>query len=96
MTSSEPALEHLPSAWMYRARLPRTKLSSPAPDATFRGTVELPAGRRLQLDGWRGMVGHNWGAEHAERWVWLHGVGFAQDADAWLDVGVGRIRSRDG
>ena len=23
------------------------------------------------------MVGHNWGAEHAARWIWLHGVAFA-------------------
>jgi hypothetical protein len=90
--SREPALEHLPSAWMYRARLPRTKLSSPAPDARFQGTLELDGGPRLQLDGWRGMVGHNWGSEHAERWIWLHGIDFAQAEDAWLDVAVGRIR----
>jgi hypothetical protein len=38
------------------------------------------------------MVGHNWGAEHAERWIWLHGVGFAEDESAWLDVALGRIR----
>ncbi len=89
--SSEPELAHLPAAWMYRARLPRTKLSSPAPDATFQGTVELPDGRTLQVQDWRGMVGHNWGTEHAERWVWLHGVGFAEEDDAWLDVALGRI-----
>jgi hypothetical protein len=23
-----------------------------------------------------GMVGHNWGGEHAERWIWLHGLDF--------------------
>jgi len=37
------------------------------------------------------MVGHNWGAEHAERWIWLHGIGFAEEPDAWLDVALGRI-----
>jgi hypothetical protein len=89
--SSEPELRHLPAEWMYRARLPRTKLTSPAPDARFRGTLELQDGQILKLDGWRGMVGHNWGAEHAERWIWLHGVGFAQEPDAWLDVALGRI-----
>ncbi len=89
--SSEPELRHLPAAWMYRTKLPRTKLTSPAPDARFQGTVELPDGRTLRLEDWRGMVGHNWGAEHAERWVWLHGVGFAQAPDAWLDVALGRI-----
>ncbi len=89
--SAEPELRHLPRAWMYRAPLPRTKLTSPAPAAAFEGTIELP-GRTLQLQGWRGMVGHNWGAEHAERWIWLHGIDFAQDPDAWLDVAIGRIR----
>jgi len=90
--SGEQELRHLPSAWMYRARLPRTKLTSPAPDARFQGTIELPDGRALQLDGWRGMVGHNWGSEHAERWIWLHGIDFAQAQSAWLDVALGRIR----
>jgi hypothetical protein len=88
----EPELAHLPRAWMYRAPLPRTKLTSPSPSARFGGTIELPDGRTLQADGWRGMVGHNWGAEHAERWVWLHGVAFAEDESAWLDVALGRIK----
>ncbi len=89
--ASEQELRHLPSRWMYRAPLPRTKLTSPSPSARFNGTLELPDGRELQLEGWRGMVGHNWGAEHAARWIWLHGVGFAEDERAWLDVALGRI-----
>ena len=32
--------------------------------------------RRLRLDRWRGTVGHNWGTEHADSWVWLHAAGF--------------------
>jgi hypothetical protein len=89
--SQATELRHLPAQWMYRAKLPRTKLTSPAPSATFEGEVELPDGRSMRVDGWQGMVGHNWGAEHAERWVWLHGVGFAREPDAWLDVALGRI-----
>lgn len=89
--STEPELRHLPRAWMYRAPLPRTKLTSPAPSARIDGSLQLPDGRELQLDGWRGMIGHNWGAEHAERWIWLHGVAFDQAPDAWLDVALGRI-----
>ena len=50
--SSEPELRHLPAAWMYRARLPRTKLTSPAPDARLQGTIELPDRPALRLDGW--------------------------------------------
>jgi hypothetical protein len=89
--SAEPELRHLPYAWLYRAPLPRTKLTSPAPAAHFTGTLEL-AERTLQLDGWRGMVGHNWGAQHAERWIWLHGIGFGDDPEAWIDVAIGRVR----
>jgi len=92
VAADEPELRHLPRGWMYRAPLPRTKLTSPSPSARFSGTFALPDGRSLALDGWRGMVGHNWGAEHAERWIWLHGVGFEEDEDAWLDVALGRIR----
>ena len=89
--SEEPELRHLPHALLYRAPLPRTKLTSPAPAARFEGTLEL-AERTIELDGWRGMVGHNWGAQHAERWIWLHGVGFEEDPEAWIDVAIGRVR----
>ena len=87
----EAPLRHLPRSWMYRAPLPRTMLESPLPDAVFAGWVEA-GGRRVEVAGWRGMVGHNWGAEHAERWVWLHAVGFAEAPGAWLDVALGRVR----
>jgi hypothetical protein len=89
--STEPELRHLPRAWMYRAPLPRTKLTSPAPAASFNGTIEIP-GSTIELSDWHGMVGHNWGAEHAERWIWLHGIDFQEDPDAWLDVAIGRVR----
>jgi len=84
-------LQHLQRAWLYRAPLPRTKLTSPAPDARFDGSLHMPDQRELDVENWRGMVGHNWGSEHAERWIWLHGVGFAEDATAWLDVALGRV-----
>ena len=86
-----PPLRHLPHPRLYGAPLPRTKLESPAPAARFSGTVEAD-GRRLELDGWPGMVGHNWGAQHAERWIWLHGIGFDGAPDAWLDLAAGRVR----
>jgi hypothetical protein len=73
---------------MYRARLPRTKTLSPVPAASFDGTLAID-GRELRVDGWRGMVGHNWGAQHAERWIWLHGLTESGD---WLDAVVGRVR----
>jgi hypothetical protein len=91
-SSEEAPLRHLSPEWLYRTPVPRTKLTSPAPAARFDGSLELDGRVPIELAGWRGMVGHNWGAEHAERWIWLHGIGFAEEPDAWLDVALGRLR----
>jgi hypothetical protein len=85
-------LRHLPWEWMYRAPLPRTKPESPQPDAVFTGWLEA-GGRRTEVAGWRGMVGHNWGTEHAERWAWIHAAGFEGGVPGdHLDVAAGRVR----
>lgn len=85
-------LRHLPKPWMYRQRLPRTKLLSPAPAAVFDGTLEID-GERTDVRGWPGMVGHNWGEQHAEEWIWLSGLAFEEaPSTTWLDVALGRIR----
>jgi hypothetical protein len=88
--SEEPELHHLEPSWLYRAPLPRTKLTSPLPAARFDGSIQLPD-RTVEVHDWRGMVGHNWGSEHAERWIWLHGIGFEEDPSAWLDVAIARV-----
>jgi hypothetical protein len=90
--TSEPPLFHLPRAWMYGSGLTKTKLLSPAPAARFDGRVRA-GGRELSLDGWRGMIGHNWGSQHAERWVWLHGLGFDGAGEGtWLDAAIGKVK----
>jgi hypothetical protein len=86
--TSEPPLFHLPRAWMYRARLPRTKLLSPAPAARFDGSLRVD-GRAVAVDAWPGVIGHNWGAQHAERWIWLHGLTESGD---WLDAALGKVK----
>jgi hypothetical protein len=91
-SSPEPELRHLPREWLYRAPLPRTKLTSPAPAASFDGALEVAGQHAIELRGWRGMVGHNWGSEHAERWIWLHGVDFEEAPEAWLDIALGRVK----
>jgi hypothetical protein len=83
----EAPLFHLPNSLMYRSKLPKTKLCSPAPFAVFGGRMGIGE-RQIPLDGWRGMVGHNWGSEHAERWIWLHAI--TDDGD-WLDAAIGRV-----
>jgi len=82
---------YLPRSWMYRARMPRTKAVSLEPHATFHGRVTA-GGQTIDIDGWPGMVGHNWGSEHAERWVWLHGADFVEAPDSWFDATIGRIK----
>ncbi|OBK33263.1 hypothetical protein A5658_13595 [Mycobacterium sp. 1245111.1] len=85
------ALEHLHSAFLYRAPLPRTKATSPVPDLDFEGTLVLD-GTPVDLTGWTGMLGHNWGTEHAARWIWLRACGFGDDGAGWLDAVLGRVR----
>jgi hypothetical protein len=86
----EPAFRHLPYDFLYGAKLPRTKFLSPYPDARYTGTVTID-GRETELDRWPGMVGHNWGAEHAERWTWLQANEF-READGYFDAALGRIK----
>lgn len=83
-------LRHLPYSWLYRAPLPKTKLLSPYPDARFSGAVTV-AGERIEVDEWPGMIGHNWGAEHAERWIWMHGAEL-RGGEGHFDVAAGRIK----
>jgi hypothetical protein len=83
--------KYLPSDRLYETRLPETKFVAPYPDARFEGRVELD-GETIELDGWPGMIGHNWGSEHAERWVWLEGTGFADAPDTYFDAGAAQIK----
>ena len=87
----EPAFPYLPKGWMYTAKLPRTKALALRPAVRVSGTVTV-RGRTVELAGWPGMIGHNWGAEHAERWIWLHGTDFAEQPAAWIDGTIGRIK----
>jgi hypothetical protein len=91
-TDDHEPFHHLPRDFLYRARLPKTKFLSPYPDAVFNGQLEV-GGERIVVEGWRGMIGHNWGAEHAERWVWIQGSGFeGHSPEDYFDMAVGRIK----
>jgi hypothetical protein len=86
-TGEDPAFAHLPLPFLYAAPLPRTKSVSLRPRVRFTGEVRVD-GRAIDLAGWTGMLGHNWGSEHAERWIWLRGAG----ADWVLDMVLGRLK----
>jgi hypothetical protein len=84
--------KYLPADWLYEAPLPKTKFVAPYPEARFSGTLTVEGADPIALDGWPGMIGHNWGTEHAERWVWLEGTGFEDAPGAYFDAGAARIR----
>jgi hypothetical protein len=87
---AEPC-KYLPADWLYEAPLPRTKFVAPYPDARFEGRLEIDD-VGIELADWPGMVGHNWGSEHAERWVWLEGTGFADSPGTYFDAGAARVK----
>jgi hypothetical protein len=87
---AEPC-KYLPSDRLYETRLPKTKFVAPFPDARFSGALKID-GETVELDSWPGMIGHNWGTEHAERWVWLEGTGFDGSPDTYFDAGAARIK----
>src|SRR3954470_6475613 len=48
----EPELRHLPRGWMYKAPIPRTKLTSPFPGARFSGSVSF-GDTTVELEDWQ-------------------------------------------
>jgi hypothetical protein len=85
-------LAYLPSERLYDRRLPRSNGAAIVPDATFAGSLKI-AGTSVDVAGWRGVVGHNWGADHADRWIWLHVPGLGpRDPGGWLDLILARVR----
>jgi hypothetical protein len=91
ITVEQPPLRPLRPQALYQAPLPRTKLEATVPDGDVTGMLAV-GGREITLSGWRGTVGHNWGSEHADSWVWLHAAGFGAAPEAWLELVLARIR----
>ncbi len=85
---AEPLRPLRPRA-LYRLPVPRTKTEVPVPLGTLRGRLDV-AGRSWQVHGWPATVGHNWGAEHAEQWAWLHGAHLGRMT--WLELVLARVR----
>jgi hypothetical protein len=48
-----------------------SKIVSPHPDLRFSGHYRV-GDRRTEVDGWRGMQGHNWGRRHTHAYGWVH------------------------
>jgi hypothetical protein len=82
------ALPYLPAERLYDAAVPRTKGVALHPRVLVDGAVQA-GGERWELSGWEGVLGHNWGAEHAEHWVYLHA---ALPGGDWVDLALARTR----
>jgi len=89
--AGEGPVRPLRPGWLYRAPVPRTKLEATVPDGLISGTLEVD-GQLVAVSQWRGTVGHNWGSEHADSWVWLHAADFGAAADGWLELALARVR----
>ncbi|MCU1600448.1 MAG: hypothetical protein JWO22_1157 [Frankiales bacterium] len=74
-SSDHEPVPYLPKA-LYDRRFPRSNGALLVPHGTVSGTFD-----GHDLTGWSAVVGHNWGAEHAHAWEWLHGT----DGDDWFD-----------
>lgn len=95
-------VRYLPARWLYDRRFPRSGGVALIPHTAVSGAITLPpvgdppsgvdANAAVKLEGWDGMVGHNWGSEHLEHWVWAHAGGFGEDRADWVDLVLARIR----
>ena len=73
--ASAPPVPYLPRM-LYDRSFPRSNGVVLVPHGTVEGVFA-----EHDLTGWSAVVGHNWGAEHAHQWEWLHGA----DGDDWFD-----------
>lgn len=92
MEGDAPALVMYPLERMYRGPFPKSKLVSPKPDLRLRGWARVD-GQKIDIDGWRGMQGHNWGRGHADLYAWGHCNQWEHDdGDTLVEAVSGRVR----
>jgi len=75
----------------YEGRFPSSKLMSPMPNLRARGEARV-GDRVWKIDGWRGLLGHNWGRGHAFAYAWGHCNVWDEDVDLVFEGTSGRVR----
>lgn len=92
LADDTPPIVHYPSPRMYEGPFPSSKFVSPMPNLVARGEVRA-GGRTWNVDGWRGLLGHNWGRGHAFAYAWGHcNVWDEPDVDLVFEGTSGRVR----
>jgi hypothetical protein len=92
LSDASAPLVHYPRRFMYTGPFPSSKFVSPMPDLVARGEVRV-AGRVWKVDGWRGLLGHNWGKSHAFAYAWGHcNVWDREDEHVVFEGASGRVR----
>lgn len=87
-----PPFVHFPSERMYTGPFPSNKQVSPMPDLRARGEARV-GDRRWTVDGWRGLLGHNWGRAHAFTYAWGHCCVWDDAEDLVFEGESGRVRA---
>lgn len=72
---------------------PRAKGVTPLPALTMSGSVDV-FGERIDVDGWHGALGHNWGREHPRRHAWAQCFfpASASAPAAWVEAITGSVK----
>ncbi len=90
ITALEPV--HWPAPSIPLPPYPLQRIASPVPNARIRGVVEVE-GEIWSLDGWPGMVGHQWGRAHAEAQAWGHCNAWDDGDDVVIEGFTARARA---
>lgn len=78
---------------LVEAPFPKSKLLTPWPALRVDGQIEV-WGETIELEGWIGMQGHNWGQSHAWEYAWGQCFFAGRDGapDAWMEGFSGKIK----
>jgi hypothetical protein len=89
-TCPDPPLLLLPER-LYATGFPKAKSLVGAPNARFRGTLDVD-GTAVAVDDWIGSQNHNWGERHTDRYAWGQVAGFDGAEQAFLECASARLR----
>ncbi len=81
----------VPLRRLYDDRFSTLKLVSHMPNLTARGEVRV-GDRAWKIDGWRGLLAHNWGQHHTWAYAWAHCNVWEQGTDLVFEGMTGRSR----